>query len=473
MVSEESESEILPYSDLVPICPEACYEIPPKSSWIWDESEIYGTDDSDDETESDEENLRREQEKANRIRNPQFLKLPSEYDSDDEWKDRRVDIGTGSLENSSEKVSMGLVRVFNPEVRSSIVKKAFENIKENAKILKPLQSRWLTLKISFSQIRFDIWRRVIVPATISLAALHDKIICPLFCWPRDEHGYLFRLPHQAYANKKKPWVPSNDISFGPVNARHDDLIHGSCLRGSAEMVDDNLVALMDVLNKPGQVLKYMFHFIYKWCLAVQLEAISSGVPSQTIEVLDGKGAAPVWRALFNVPFGFDDEELEEIYGPRAYSIILDVLLNPEEWHPSWKEAAEKKVAKHKEWISFPVMFPRKEYRITTREYNSPFDPNYCDLEAANNQVKQCVKLLGVQQRSVSGAELFLAMNNPQRLHSQLMERRRLCDFCKKSEPQLKKKVLTCSRCKGAFYCSQECQKKDWKKGHKRVCTRLK
>ena len=487
MASEELASEILPYSDLVPICPEASYEIPPKSSWIWDESDIEGTDDSDEAGCSGNEptvpevtRLRKENEKIDRMRNPPFLKQPSEYDSDDEWKDRRVDIGTGSMGHLAGMWKADLrhfMRVLNPEVdevRSRIVEKAFENIKENAKILKPLQSRWFTLKISFLQIRFDIWRRVIVPATISLAALHDQILCPLFCWPRDEYGYLFRLSHQAYANEKKPWVPSKDISFGPVNARHDDMMRRSYRRGGAEMVDDNLVALMDVLNKPGHVLKYMFHFVQRWHVAIQLEAISSGVPSQTIEVLNGKGAAPVWEAVFTIHDYFD--QVEDIVGPRAYCMILDILLNPEEWHPSWKKSAEKKIAEYKRCIYIPITFPQKEYKITTREYDSPFDPSYCDLEAANNQVKQCVKLPRVQQRGISGMEVCAAMfacsPNPQRLQN-LMAGRRLCDFCKKSESQLKKKVLTCSRCKGAFYCSQECQKKDWKKGHKRVCTSLK
>ena len=27
----------------------------------------------------------------------------------------------------------------------------------------------------------------------------------------------------------------------------------------------------------------------------------------------------------------------------------------------------------------------------------------------------------------------------------------------------------CSRCKQAWYCSTECQKKAWKRGHKKIC----
>ena len=33
-----------------------------------------------------------------------------------------------------------------------------------------------------------------------------------------------------------------------------------------------------------------------------------------------------------------------------------------------------------------------------------------------------------------------------------------------------KKVLRCTKCKACFYCSAACQKRNWKRIHKRVCT---
>ena len=39
-----------------------------------------------------------------------------------------------------------------------------------------------------------------------------------------------------------------------------------------------------------------------------------------------------------------------------------------------------------------------------------------------------------------------------------------CDVCGKEE-----NTKACSRCRKAFYCSVECQKKDWVSGHKSVC----
>jgi hypothetical protein len=43
-----------------------------------------------------------------------------------------------------------------------------------------------------------------------------------------------------------------------------------------------------------------------------------------------------------------------------------------------------------------------------------------------------------------------------------------CNVC--GEFSLGYKLLRCSRCKRSFYCSQACQKVDWRRGHKRKCA---
>merc|ERR1711976_246315 len=42
-----------------------------------------------------------------------------------------------------------------------------------------------------------------------------------------------------------------------------------------------------------------------------------------------------------------------------------------------------------------------------------------------------------------------------------------CDFCHKSMT----KRFSCARCKMAFYCSKECQRKQWSCGHKKFCRK--
>lgn len=41
-----------------------------------------------------------------------------------------------------------------------------------------------------------------------------------------------------------------------------------------------------------------------------------------------------------------------------------------------------------------------------------------------------------------------------------------CSFC----GQWSTNLLKCGRCKGVFYCSRDCQRGDWKEGHREHCN---
>ena len=143
-------------------------------------------------------------------------------------------------------------------------------------------------------IRPAVWRRVRVPANISLSMFHDKVICPTFGWCRNYHAYMFTLPTMMYAKNKKPH-PLHDVSFGPVRARNVDFVHRSVRRGGSCMVDDTKVSLMDLLAVPGQYLKYMYDLGDAWKHKITLEAIVEDAlePDEPqFAVLDGFGACP-------------------------------------------------------------------------------------------------------------------------------------------------------------------------------------
>jgi MYND finger len=46
----------------------------------------------------------------------------------------------------------------------------------------------------------------------------------------------------------------------------------------------------------------------------------------------------------------------------------------------------------------------------------------------------------------------------------------VCVKCKKSPASLSRPLKRCAKCKGALYCSRECQTADWKT-HKKVCNK--
>ena len=51
-----------------------------------------------------------------------------------------------------------------------------------------------------------------------------------------------------------------------------------------------------------------------------------------------------------------------------------------------------------------------------------------------------------------------------------------CSCCEKTDlelAKLKKKLVLCANCKGAWYCGRQCQKEAWKKGHSKICGKAK
>ena len=47
-----------------------------------------------------------------------------------------------------------------------------------------------------------------------------------------------------------------------------------------------------------------------------------------------------------------------------------------------------------------------------------------------------------------------------------------CDHCSKTQSDLGLTYLKfCSRCKKAYYCSEHCQKEQWRKGHNQYCRK--
>ena len=405
------------------------------------------------------ERVRRKHEREDPIRNPKLLMKQSEYDSDDDDKDFYM---SRRQSQSDRNVSLfiGAMKAIWPSLATiEITSESQDNIRHNAEVLKPLRHKWFQLKIQLVGIRFDIWRRVIVPASISLASLQDRVICPAFGWPRDTHMYMFRLPSTAYPNKKKPLMPFLDVSFGPTNAKYDES-HTMRLRGSTEMIDDSKVALLDVVHKTGDKLKYIHNLKDKWRFAIELEAVESDLPNKTVQLVDGQGAGPP-VVMHYYSFTIDEFETEFV-GPHAYCITLDILFNPDKYHSSFQKLAREKMETYEERRR-----QSEDGYPEDTELNSPFDPVKFDVEATRKRIRNCVRGNATQKGDLSPLMIL-----PPALVNLIRQCHRHCSFCKMTESQLKKTFKRCSRCRGVYYCGEECQKKDWKNDHKRLCVRL-
>ncbi len=59
----------------------------------------------------------------------------------------------------------------------------------------------------------DIWRVIRVPASTSLAVLHDQILGPVMGWSRGYHGYVFEDPRDGAVFGPKDYSGSQQNFF--------------------------------------------------------------------------------------------------------------------------------------------------------------------------------------------------------------------------------------------------------------------
>jgi len=83
-----------------------------------------------------------------------------------------------------------------------------------------------------------------------------------------------------------------------------------------------------------------------------------------------------------------------------------------------------------------------------------------DLDAKDNDGMNVKMLVEMMNKKVPGLEKVVKKGRSKRVPG-------VCENCGR-KPLGEKVLLTCARCKNVRYCTQECQKVDWK-GHKKNC----
>lgn len=151
----------------------------------------------------------------------------------------------------------------------------------------PGPTRVFTLKVTLEGARPPIWRRLAVPAGISLARLH-AVLQIAMGWT-DSHLHMFERQGATYG------VP--DPEFG------------------IEQHDERRARLDDVLRRQGDWMEYEYDFGDSWTHRILLEQVDEGVETGTAAmavVLKAKGACPP----------------EDCGGVWGYAAILEALRNP-------------------------------------------------------------------------------------------------------------------------------------------------
>lgn len=143
------------------------------------------------------------------------------------------------------------------------------------------------LKIILSDSAPDIWRRVVVPADVTLMQLHDIIQCTMGWESLHDYGF-----HQGVALQKSPFKP--------------DAILSTVLAG---LVD--------------QPLYYVYDFKGGWLHRLDVEALEVGASDSTTwpVCLDGAEACPIENS--GGVWGYDElmERLDDPSDPEYMDLI--------------------------------------------------------------------------------------------------------------------------------------------------------
>jgi len=155
------------------------------------------------------------------------------------------------------------------------------------------------LKVTLKHIRPPIWRRVLVPAEMSLADLHDVIQMAMgWC---DGHLHAFRAGGREYSLPD----PINDDLFG------------------APEIDERSAVLRAVARHEKDKLTYEYDFGDGWEHEVVVEKILPREQGKDYPVcVTGRRACPP----------------EDCGGPWGYGAFLEAIANPH--HPDHKEMTE-------------------------------------------------------------------------------------------------------------------------------------
>lgn len=141
------------------------------------------------------------------------------------------------------------------------------------------------IKVTLDGIRPSIWRRLLVPASITLESLHD-VLQVAFGWT-DSHLHEFEARGLHYGQ------PDSELEMERVDERH--------------------VALEEVLRKPKETMNYEYDFGDSWMHKVVLEKVLPDVENQkALCCLAGERAAPP----------------EDCGGPWRYAELLNALSDP-------------------------------------------------------------------------------------------------------------------------------------------------
>lgn len=338
--------------------------------------------------------------------------------------------------------------LFHKTAKASPLQEAvLKNIRGNRKtprIAFLLESTSFLVRVSVLQSSVPVYRDIRVPSNINLHIFQTRVLCPVFNWDAKQfpEKYMYYLPHTCYPSQRRPLSTFKDIVFTvPYQDDYfDQLLTRNREATEPQVIDDSDVCLADFLQEVGHTLYYQHNLRLPITLQLKLLQISKEEP---VEVIEGAGFSPPESDLVLVTEGPFEQE---IVGIDAFNLAIRWLRSPT-IHESYQKEGMR-LLQIKELVAF--------------------DPTKFDLSSARERLQQSLRHATAKTHlpfAARQAMNMLLVGNPRGLRLPVVQSLGMCKTCLKENV----KLLHCGRCKSVFYCSKDCQKKDWK-SHKAVCS---
>lgn len=149
----------------------------------------------------------------------------------------------------------------------------------------------IQIRITLTDVAPPVWRRVQVPETVTLAALHD-IIQAAMGW-QDSHLHAFEVNNRRYAGGIQL-----EGGMGPFGER---------------VYNEANLRLRTVVERGVESFSYIYDFGDDWHHEIRIERANDGPDTGHLpRLLDGEGACPP----------------EDVGGPPGYEMLLEALADP-------------------------------------------------------------------------------------------------------------------------------------------------
>ena len=356
----------------------------------------------------------------------------------------------GFLMNSMMNSLMNSMPLLKKTAAATPLKESvMKNIKENRRtpsIALLLENFSFLVRVSVLRSSVPVYRDIRVPSNMNLRMFQTRVLCPVFDWDSKQfpEKYIYYLPHTCYPSQRRPLSTFKDIVFTVPYQRDffDQLETRSYYASEAQVIDDSDVCLADFMQEVGHTLYYQHNLSLSVPITLQFKVLQLN-QVESVELIRGVGISPPEDNLIT------DGPLEQtIAGIDAFNLAIKWLQSPK-LHKSY----------HKEGM-----------RILEIKDMVAFDPAKFDLPGARERLQQSLQHATAKTRLPSAARQAMTMllvADPARRGVPLpvVKSLGMCKTCLKENV----KLLNCGRCKSVFYCSKDCQKKDWK-SHKAVCS---